>query len=87
MITVASSAKPFAYTAKATPRRHVVTKMYDGEIDALYNAVEQSAQNSIPAPASWTQEEVLQFVRTAVTNVLEKSIADEEDIFQQGGDR
>lgn len=87
MITVASPQKPFAYTAKGTPRRHVVTKLYHEEVEALYHAVEQSAQNNISAPVDWTSEEILQFVRKAVTSVLNKSISDEDDIFQRGGDR
>lgn len=87
MITVTSPSKPFAYTAKGTPRRQVVIKMYEQEIEALYQAVEQSSQNNIPAPMNWTADEILDFVRKAVISVLNKEIVDEDDIFVHGGDR
>ena len=87
MIAVASPSKPFEYTAKATPRRATVIKMYDSEIEALYDAVDQSSQNDNITPIAWTQAETLQLIRAAVNNVLKKSVLDQDDIFQYGADR
>lgn len=87
MILVASSSKPFQYTAKLTPRRHVVVKMYTEEIEALYNAVEESSQGDIQAPTEWTEEATKEFVRKNVWNVMRKEVSDDVDIFQHGCDR
>lgn len=87
MITVSRPSKPFAYTAKGTPRRHVIIRMYEDEVSALYDAVEQSTQKDIDAPTSWEYDETLDFVRIAILSVLAHPVTDEDDIFQHGCDR
>ena len=87
MITAESPSKPFVYTAKGTPRRHVIIKTYEAEINALYDAVDQSTQKDIDAPTSWEYEETLDFIRTVILSVLGHSVADDDDIFQHGCDR
>lgn len=87
MILIASTHKPFQYTAKLTPRRHVVIKMYEDEIEALYNAVDESSQGGITAPVQWTEEATRGFVKENVWSVLGKRVPDDADIFQHGCDR
>ena len=87
MITVASPLKPFEYTAKNDPRRHAIIKQYEGEINALYDAVEESAQSDLAPPSFWSHESTLDFVRSVVSRVLEHPVADGEDLFHSGCDR
>ncbi|KAI8996240.1 acetyl-CoA synthetase-like protein [Trametes punicea] len=87
MITVTKPGKPFQYTAKGTPRRHVSLADYAEEIDELYARVEESSQVGVPPPSSWTGEAVLEYVRSVVKKVLRSSnVGDEDDLFQQGCD-
>ena len=44
MILVSFPKGPFILTAKLTARRQVVIVEYEPEIDALYDAVEETAQ-------------------------------------------
>ncbi|GJJ11665.1 putative NRPS-like protein biosynthetic cluster [Clathrus columnatus] len=89
MILISSAEKPFAYTAKNTPRRGIVLKAYDKEIDDLYKLVEQSSNVDLPVPlgtypgGGWTMEEGLEFVRKAVYKILGEihGMTDEDDIF------
>lgn len=43
MILVAHPQQPFDMTAKMQPRRKVVLEMYQMEIDAAYNALDDSS--------------------------------------------
>lgn len=87
MILVASPSKPFGYTAKGTVRRGAVIKDYEDEINTLYDAVEDSAQSSIPPPAHWDNSTTVAFVRTVVEKVLTVAVKDDDDLFQSGCDR
>lgn len=87
MIIVAKPSKPFVYTAKLTARRQTVIIDYESEIDALYEAVEESTQAAGKIPLSWTSETSLSFVRSVIGSVLKVSIADDDDIFQHSCDR
>jgi hypothetical protein len=87
MIIVASESKPFEYTPKGTPRRHVVLATYEEEIDAAYEAVDESSQTEVTAPARWGQAEIFAFLRTAITRVMKKTLEDDQDFFQYGCDR
>lgn len=60
---------------------------YDQEIDALFEAVDETAQSDICPPADWNEEKTLAYVRKVVHGVLQKEIKDDDDIFQFGGDR
>jgi hypothetical protein len=44
MIIVASSAKPFTYTAKSTASRSMVTTNYEPEIETLYASVAETVE-------------------------------------------
>ncbi|KAF9459676.1 hypothetical protein BDZ94DRAFT_1284298 [Collybia nuda] len=86
MIIVANPKKPFELTAKGTPRRHVVLDAYAGEIEAAYDAVEQSSQVHLQPPSTFTPEATLLFIRRALAEVMPKVPADGDDIFQHGCD-
>ena len=87
MIIVASPTKPFTYTAKNTPRRHFVIDEYKDEIDALYDAVEESTQVDLVPPSMWTVDTAIDYVRAVVSRVIERDIGDLDDLFQNGCDR
>lgn len=90
MILVTSPSKPFTYTVKAMPRRQAIIDDYAQEIAALYDAVEQSAQNEIDEPGEWTATSAIQFVRAIVENTLKlegRKLSDEADLFEHGCDR
>ena len=88
MITVTKPDKPFQYTAKGTPRRHVSLADYAQEIDEVYKKVEESSQVDVQPPDSWTNETVPEFVKAVVKKVMRApNIADGDDLFQQGCDR
>ncbi|KAL4248625.1 Adenylate-forming Reductase [Abortiporus biennis] len=93
MIIVTSPNKPFSYTAKGTVRRPAMIKEYDPEIEALYQRIDQISNIDIygdvqtgAATIQWNFHSMLEFVRKVVLNVLEKSVRDEDDIFQYGCD-
>lgn len=87
MILIASPLKPFQFNAKAIPRRGVMLQQYSEEIEAIYRAVESSAQSDVPLPVSWDATTTLEFVRAIVKDTLSRSFADDADIFRNGGDR
>ena len=87
MILIASPSKPFQFNAKAIPRRGVIFKQYSEEIEAIYRAVESSARSDIALPATWDATNTLDFVRAIVEGTLTRSLADDADIFRNGGDR
>lgn len=87
MILVASPSKPFEYTAKNDPRRQYMINLYKAEIDALYDAFDESAQSDLTPPSVWNAETSLDFVRAVVHRVLERDIGDSDDLFQIGCDR
>ncbi|KAJ7665037.1 acetyl-CoA synthetase-like protein [Mycena polygramma] len=85
MILVASSSKPFEYTAKGTAKRQAVLKLYSPEIDNLYDTA-NVWQSDIPLPSSWSTEGNLDFVRAAVTRAVGANLDDDVDVFQYGCD-
>ena len=87
MIIVSTRAKPFSYTAKNTARRQAILQDYEPEIEALYHAMEDSAQTVLPAPSSWDFASALDFVRTTVKKVLRVPTLDTDDLFYKGCDR
>ena len=87
MIMVAHPDKPFEYTAKNDPRRHAITAMYEDEIDALYEAVNETTQADLTPPASWNYTSAKTFVRAVVERVMDRAIGDHDDLFQNSCDR
>ncbi|KAJ7464987.1 hypothetical protein B0H11DRAFT_2050421 [Mycena galericulata] len=86
MILVPKPIKPFTYTAKMTVRRQAVIADYEEEIAALYETVEQTTSLNIPPLIQGDAASILEFVRNAILNVMEKDVGDDEDIFQHGCD-
>jgi hypothetical protein len=87
MILIASPSKPFVYTAKGTPRRQAILNDYKTEIEALYETVDETAQPQVPLPANWSNSNALEFIRATVSNVMNRDVGDEDDLFQHGCDR
>ena len=87
MIIVTSPSKPFTYNAKGFPRRKPVLQDYKDEIEALYDAVEQSSQGDILAPSSWNSDGVKEFLGKIVERVLGRSLPEDADLFRHGCDR
>lgn len=87
MVLVSSPRKPFVLTAKLTARRQGIIAEYEPEIDALYDAVEETAQVVKHFPKEWTEQTSLEFVRTLVGGILKVPVEDNDDIFQHSCDR
>lgn len=87
MIITTNSSKPLEFTPKGTPRRQVCLKIYEKEIEAIYEAVKDSSQTDIPVPEVWTVENAMEFVDRTIKRVMKYPIAADQDIFLQGCDR
>ena len=87
MILISSPKKPFVLTAKLTPRRQAVIAQYEPEIDALYEAVDETTQAVKHFPNEWTEVTSLEFARNLVGSVLKHPVKDDDDIFQHSCDR
>ena len=87
MILVSSPKKPFSLTAKLTARRQAVIAEYEPEIDALYDAVDETAQAVKYFPKEWTEQSSLEFTRNLIGSVLKVPVKDDDDIFQHSCDR
>jgi hypothetical protein len=87
MVLVSSPRKPFVLTAKLTARRQAVIAEYETEIDALYEAVDETSQAVKCFPKEWTKQTSLAFARSLVGNVLKVPVGDDDDIFQRSCDR
>ncbi|KAF9785316.1 hypothetical protein BJ322DRAFT_1020862 [Thelephora terrestris] len=79
MVLVSSPKKPFILTAKLTARRQAVIAEYEPEIDALYDAVDESAQAVKYFPRTWTEE-------NSLGNVLNVPVEEDDDNFQHSCD-
>ncbi|RPD77018.1 acetyl-CoA synthetase-like protein [Lentinus tigrinus ALCF2SS1-7] len=69
MILVTSPSKPFEFTVKGQPRRHIILREYHDEVEALYKEVENSTQSDFTPPAVWDEDNTLSFVRTVATYI------------------
>jgi hypothetical protein len=87
IILVTHPDKPFQFTPKGTPRRHLILGDYANEIAEGYRKKEESSQTNITLPVSWSKKEVLALAREAVRRGMGKDVGDEDDIFQAGCDR
>ncbi|RPD67101.1 acetyl-CoA synthetase-like protein [Lentinus tigrinus ALCF2SS1-7] len=86
MIMVASPSKPFTYNIKGYPKRTIILREYQDDIEALYAQVEQTAQSDVAAPQTWDVGSTRAFVRTVVERVVQRSLADDADLFRNGCD-
>ncbi|KAF7353828.1 Acetyl-CoA synthetase-like protein [Mycena venus] len=78
--------RPIELTAKGTPRRQAVLDMYKEEIQAVYEAVNESSQTHIMAPQEYNFRASVDFVRRVVAEVMLEMPGDNDDIFQHGCD-
>ncbi|TFY81856.1 hypothetical protein EWM64_g2159 [Hericium alpestre] len=83
VIIVTHPSKPFEYTAKGSPGRQVSLKLYDKEIEALYDSVAEASQTDLIPPSEWTSESSSEYVREVVHRVLKISVEDEDESSSQ----
>ncbi|KAG1905243.1 putative aminoadipate reductase [Suillus fuscotomentosus] len=89
MILVTRSEKPMLRAGKGTVTKKATIKLYEEEINAIYETVEGSARAGIdvPLPTSWTVEDVEAWLKVHATAVnAEKAVDPDVDLFAQGFD-
>ncbi|KAJ5622949.1 acetyl-CoA synthetase-like protein [Penicillium lividum] len=89
MILIASRVKPLPLTPKGTISRPRALELYANEIDAIYEAVESSANSGIALPRLISLESLTRYVQDLVTGVMRPDGGEldvEKDIFLQGCD-
>ena len=88
MILVAAPDKPLARTPKGTIMRKMCLKMYEGEIEGIYRAVDESQGNGIELPRAWNREGLREWLLENAFELLGRSNVDPTtDLFEQGADR
>lgn len=87
MILAASPSKPFTFTGKGSVRRPAILREYEPEIQECYNAIENLDSVETKFLDSLEEQQILDFVRRAVADVLKQTVKDEDDLFQFGCDR
>lgn len=85
MILIASAEKPMLLTEKGTLKRGATLAQYDDAVATLYESAAATA--SVAAPAEWSADNTLTFVRAVVRNVLPTVSSDAADIFDEGATR
>ncbi|KAG1870691.1 putative aminoadipate reductase [Suillus subalutaceus] len=89
MILVTRSDKPMPRAGKGTVNKKATVKLYEEEIDALYETVEGSAKAGIdvPLPTSWTAADVEEWLKVHAAAVnADKAVDPDADLFAQGFD-
>ncbi|KAG1853273.1 putative aminoadipate reductase [Suillus tomentosus] len=89
MILVTRSEKPMLRAGKGTVTKKATMKLYEEEINALYEKVEGSTRIAIdiPLPTSWTAEDVEGWLKVhAATVNADKEVDPDADLFTQGFD-
>ncbi|CAK7211993.1 putative NRPS-like protein biosynthetic cluster [Sporothrix eucalyptigena] len=90
-ILLAADNKPFALAGKDTVLRAVTTKMFAGEVDALYEAQASAATTRGDLPRvdftnATTIRETLRVLLTRILNFKDTTISDDDDLFVAGLD-
>ncbi|EKM57056.1 uncharacterized protein PHACADRAFT_208208 [Phanerochaete carnosa HHB-10118-sp] len=90
MILVADPGKPLPRAAKSTVIRKQALDLYEVEIEQLqvYESAKESApSDGIPPPASWSSQDIEQWLVELCTSIKDGSrISASKDIFNQGFD-
>ncbi|KAF7296637.1 Aminoadipate reductase [Mycena chlorophos] len=93
MILVTAKERPFVRTLKGTIARKATIALYDGEIKALYDAIETSENvaNEVVPPSSWTAKDLESWLLSQACSVLatestSAQIDPAADLFEQGFD-
>lgn len=79
---------PFEYTAKGTPRRPAIVDAYEEDINAAYEAFENTNGADIPVgqiSKAGSFSDMLSFVRDVVNANIPSNVGDDDDIFRTGG--
>ncbi|KAF7965726.1 hypothetical protein HWV62_42156 [Athelia sp. TMB] len=88
MILVTAEDKPLPRVAKGTVAKKAAVKLYESEIDALYETVESSAQGAdVTPPVTWTAPDVEAWLGVQAADINTGSPLDADiDLFSQGFD-
>ncbi|KAJ2919461.1 hypothetical protein MD484_g949, partial [Candolleomyces efflorescens] len=98
MVMISSPEKPFQYTAKGSPRRQVITDIYEKEIGALYDGTPSQCALAAVEPTGSHRDDVdlssvdgcTKLVRAVFRKALKlevgEELKDEDDILQMGCD-
>ncbi|KAJ3994744.1 putative aminoadipate reductase [Lentinula boryana] len=87
MILIASPKKPFPQADKGTTMRKAVYRIYEKEIDQIYEAVNTYAGGgSVVPPTSWDIAGVQQWLTTQIKDLCGKSLTPLDDVFEHGFD-
>ncbi|KAG2364532.1 putative aminoadipate reductase [Suillus spraguei] len=89
MILVNRSEKPMLRVGKGTVNKKATIKLYEEEINDLYEKVEGSNRIGIdvPLPTSWATEDVEEWLKAHATAVnADKAVDPDADLFAQGFD-
>ncbi|KAG2076565.1 putative aminoadipate reductase [Suillus decipiens] len=89
MILVTRSEKPMPRAAKGTVNKKTSIKLYEEEINVLYEKVGSSARAGVdvPLPTSWTAEDVEEWLKVHAAAVnADKAVDPDADLFAQGFD-
>ncbi|KAF9000304.1 hypothetical protein BDQ17DRAFT_1427303 [Cyathus striatus] len=88
MILIASPDKPLPFTPKGTVMRKAALKLYETEIEALYQSVESNTSSGeIDPPVTWEEKVVVEWLLRQTSDILSSSRLElNEDFFDQGFD-
>jgi hypothetical protein len=86
MILISPKHKQFALTPKQGISRPNTLKLYEQEIDAIYETVQNAASSTVRAPESFNSDSTLRYVRATVSEVMDKTVEFDKDLFEQGCD-
>lgn len=79
--------KPFHYTAKGTPRRQVIIKEYEKEIEQGYIDLEKASFIEFRSPGTFGVEESRLYVSQLAEHITGQELRDDDDFFLCGCDR
>ena len=86
--------KPFPRTPKSTPIRKQTIKLYEPEIERVYEHFSTHADlRKVAIPAEWTSESIRQYVKAVIENIMTSGqhgnflVDPNRDLFEQGCDR
>ncbi|KAJ7052219.1 putative aminoadipate reductase [Mycena amicta] len=88
MILVTRPDRPFVRAPKGTVVRKMTMALYEAEITALYETIEESenAANDVALPTSWMEKDLERWLLTHASALAGKKITPATDLFNQGFD-
>lgn len=85
LVLVADPQKGFVLSDKGTVRQKETLQLYQQEIDAAYDELE-NASAAQGLPAAGDKESALAYIRDVVVRILGKNVDDDQDLFDAGMD-